>query len=154
MKTEERIEQLKKEIEEKQSEIKRLGKNNWKPSSNEMYYTVNGYGEILKEENFEDGDNSKRFLIGNYFRTKEEAEFKVEQLKVYEELKHFAEPFDANKGQRSLYYSHEGESIEIGSLLAVKFPLELYFESEEQIREAIESVGEDRVLKYYLEVEK
>lgn len=160
MNNQEKIEQLEKEIEEKKAEIKekeseieRLKNLNWIPNYNEMYYTINGYGDVVQDINEEKSFNIQKFLIGNYFKTREEAEFKVEQLKVYQELKAFAEPFDANKIQRSLYYDYEEQSIENGSLRGLKSPLELYFESEEQIREAIETIGEDRLIKYYLEVD-
>ena len=100
--------------------------------------------------------------IGLITLTEEELKFKIENMKVYEELKRFAKEFtDEEWHKYSIYkyylyvnYVFSGEkTICIGESYLHKNS-GLYFESKEKVREAIESIGEERIKKYYLGVGK
>ena len=100
-----------------------------------------------------------RLFIGNVFLTKEDAKFASERLKVIAELKTYAkefsdeewEDFDLNK--YSIRYDCQTFRVYVSCCFLSK-GAELYFESKEKAKEAIESVGEDRVKKYYLGVKE
>lgn len=89
---------------------------------------------------------------GNCFRTKEEAEFEVERLKVIHELKQFAEPEDREWGNsdiihHTIYYDFGSCEIEISHNWMGKHNT-IYFASREDAEKAIESVGAGRIKKF------
>lgn len=149
-----KIAEIEKKIKEKQEEEKA---GRWKPDSGEYYYYVSGCGEVqrstFKELNSWD---IECFEFGNCFETEEEAKFILEKLKVIAELKKYAEPkdrvWDGNNNHYFIYYDVIDGKIEINFRTIIKLPT-IHFESEVKAKEAIEAVGEDRIKKYYLEVE-
>jgi hypothetical protein len=52
-----------------------------------------------------------------------------------------------------IYYRYNYNVVEIGHVNSCKSD-EVYFKSEEDAKVCIEAVGEDRIRKYYLEVEE
>lgn len=90
--------------------------------------------------------------IGNVFETEGEAEFAVEKLKVEAELRKFSQHpnvgavkwFIVCGDSGNVYTSYTNQEIFQGSI---------YFESAEKIRQALESVGEERIKKYIFGVE-
>ena len=106
----------------------------------------------------ESGDHN-RLSFGNVFLTEEDAEFARERLKVIAELKKYAKEFsdeewknrDLNK--HCIKYDFRVCRVGVTMSLSVK-GTELYFESEEKAKEAIEAVGEERIKKYYLGVKE
>ena len=105
-----------------------------------------------------DADKCAR-SIGLITLTPEELEFKIESMKVYEELKRFAKDFtneewlDIRIKKTFFYFSFTSSSIHFANDLYCKRH-DLYFESEEKAEEAVKAVGEERVKKYYFGVEK
>lgn len=53
----------------------------WDPAKNEQYYFINGFLTVRYEEWSESIFDKKRFRDGNCFRTREEAEKKLEKIK-------------------------------------------------------------------------
>ena len=102
-------------------------------------------------------EDEKRLSIGNAFHTKKEAEFALEKLKVIHELKQFAEPKNAvwnfNKYHHIFYYDYTSNEIDYSCSSIMKFS-DTTFATGEMARKAVEAVGEDRIKKYYLEVEE
>lgn len=107
------------------------------------------------------GDSSdfNRKKIGNTFLTEKDAKFASERLKVIAELKKYAKEFsDEEWMDNHLPKYHIG--FEYGSRVLLCYRacwcrgLDLYFESSEKAKEAIGSVGEDRIKKYYLGVKE
>lgn len=106
-------------------------------------------------------DNSFKSMrsIGIVTLTAEELEFKIEKMKVYEELKRFAKDFTDEEWKDNeiekyfIYYDYALNKIEISFNFRIKC-FELYFESKENAQKAITAVGEERVKKYYLGVGK
>lgn len=153
-----------KEIQDIRKELDELDKVNiepaskrWKPEGGQTYYHLVSDGEIFRGTWNNDRPDILRFAIGNVFKTKEEAEFEVERLKVIAELKEFAEPDDREWDGHTHHYhiSCYGatDTISIFCCEIVKNPT-IYFESQEKAHEAIKAVGEDRIKKYYLRMKE
>lgn len=134
----------------------------WKPELDEKYYIICSDGSI--DFNTYDGDFcDKSFMaIGNCFQTEEQAKFMVEKLKIIHELKTFAvenneEEINWNDdGQKKffLYYSYSANQVLVNYVISMKEnPFNVYFTSEELAKKAIETIGEERLKKYYFGVE-
>lgn len=136
----------------------------WKPREGELYFYVNSNGEIEYRYYKNRNINDKRRIcnIGNYFKTDEEADHMVEKLKVIRELQDFAlehndEEIDWNDvNQEKLYLGMNPKikSIDIFHTCSwIYLPFNIYFTSEEIAEKAIETIGEDRIKKYYFDIE-
>ena len=155
-----KIEELQRKFNELQKELNELKKqeNNgmWIPKRGERYWHINGCGEVFYTINAFDQYDEKRFLVGNVFKTKEEVEFAVEKLKVLAELKVFAEPKDREwDGENQHWYIMYNAPMDrvCTDCYRINQTNSICFESKEKAQQAIDAVGEDRVRKYYLEVE-
>lgn len=145
----------------------------WKPKNNESFYIINQNGDVdyvagLSNSTFAISYNEyltsrqNKYSIGNCFPTKEKAEFAVERLKVIAELKRFAQEHNKEEidwrdfGQCKYYiyceFHDNAEYIDIGCVKECKSN-DIYFTSKEIAQQAIEAIGEDRIKKYYFEVE-
>lgn len=149
---EERLESLTKQIEElKKVEIEEYGR--WFPEINEHYWYIDTYCDVLKDI-WKDADVDNLMLLsGNIFKTEEEAKFEAERLKVYRELRQYS-----SNGKLCKDYFYIGYDIFKKDIVYVKVSNsiirygDLCFESKELTEKAVETVGIDKVLKYYLEV--
>ena len=85
------VEITKEQEEQIKNFFKIKGSKRWKPNNGENYYYIDYDGDV--DDYFFTGDSSDEFLYftNNCFKTKEEAEFHLEKLKVYYELKNFAD---------------------------------------------------------------
>ena len=144
-------------VEEKEEKIW------WEPELDEKYYIICSDGSI--DYNNYDFDNAdKNFIaIGNCFQTKDQAEFMAEKLKVIHELEKFAyenneKEIDWNNEDQEKYiitFNHITQDC--GIILwrvSRSNPFNVYFTSEELAKKAIETIGEDRIKKYYFGVEE
>ena len=134
----------------------------WKPELDEIYYVVCSDGSI--DYNNYDGDyDDKRFMaIGNCFQTEGQAEFMVEKLKVIHELEKFAydnneEEIDWNDtNQEKLYLTmnYMDKCIDVFyTYVWIYSPSNIYFTSRKIAKAAIETIGEERIKKYYFGVD-
>jgi len=128
------------------------------PQDGDAFCFIDSDGDIINE--YFDSDDSackKMLLIGNCFKTKEEAEFELERLKVLAEMKKFAEPKDRKWNSFNehwfIYYQSKFDDISYDFRLQNKFN-SIYFESEEKVKECVKAVGEDRIKKFYLRVKE
>ncbi len=124
----------------------------------QTYYTICSDGTILDCTFDPDFSNCKgRLSLGNCFKTREEAEFELERLRVIAEMKKFAEPedkkWDSYNKHWSLYYDVGDGSIEQGVYSTCKSN-NIYFESREIVKECVNTIGEDRIKKFYLRVKE
>lgn len=138
----------------------------YKPKSQEMYYFLAGDGSPTADHNIDDGSVEKFISIGNCFKTKEEAQHMVEKLKVIKELQDFAienrdEEISWEKDDEyshykySIYFDYRWESIRINfTTVAHDSPFNIYFTSKEIAQEAIKTIGEYRIKKYYFDIEE
>lgn len=125
----------------------------------DSYLFLTALGTIMTGIWHNDGIDFNRQRIGNMFLTEEDAEFAIERLKVIAELKKYAKEFsDEEWMNKDLPKYHIGLEYICRNLSCYRTlrcrGFDLYFESKEKAREAIEAVGEDRVKKYYLGVKE
>lgn len=123
------------------------------PDFGEEYYYIDING-VVEWEKWEGSDLEKEMLVfDNIYKTKEEAEFTLEQLKVLRELKELADDDQEWNGNNShlhyyLAYSYHDNKIETdwnNSCCKGTF----YFKSVESAEAAIKQIGKDRLKKYY-----
>lgn len=123
------------------------------PQFGDEYYTLCGDTVINRYSWDNDMWDKDRASIGNCFRTKEEAEFVLERLRVLAKMQKFAEPFGAkwygNAGHYYIFYSGRDKCLDVDNNLLMRSS-KLYFTSEKRARECIEAVGEDRIKKFYI----
>lgn len=136
----------------------------WEPQRGEKYYYISIYKEGANgTKNAGYYIDSFNFSVGNCFKTKEEAEHMVEKLKVIHELQKFAfenneEKIDWNdtkQYKRFLVYDTDDKEICVDYRTYVKNePFNIYFTSFNLARQAIKTIGEDRIKKYYFDIEE
>lgn len=135
----------------------------WKPEKDGHYYYYNDTGHIY--ESCYDGDSTdkNRLEFGNCFKTKEEAEHMVEKLKVINELKKFAlenneAEIDWNNLSQKKYviiYDPENQNVDVYCYWRTQYiPFNIHFTSEKIAQKAVETIGEDRIRRYYFDVEE
>ena len=123
--------------------------NRWKPQHRDKYYYFNSFGEVNSDHWSDHRVDKGRFAIGNCYETEEAAQFAAEKRKVIAELKQFTD--DQHNGGCEYYYlvcgSDKGNiRIHHGDM----YTGELHFATEELAKQAIATVGADRIKKYYL----
>jgi hypothetical protein len=155
---ENKLTQLTSELNELKSELTELKTpDRWRPKLGEFYYSINTDGKVI--ETFWDGHfwNEDRYAIGNYFKTKEEAEFEIERLKVLAEMREFAEPEDrlwnGDNYHYHIYYDYCGNELYISWTRNIRGD-GMYFESQEKAQQCIASVGKERIKKYYIGIKQ
>lgn len=148
---------LQNQIEElKKVEIEEDDKG-WKPNYGDEYYYIEGRGYIETDIWQDWGVDTGRYSIGNCFKTQEEAEFMVEKLKVIAELKRFTskKPWSTRTSQWDLYVEHSdsGEQCKLSiNAWSYEQGSEFQFNTRQDAQDAIDAVGEKRILKYYFGV--
>lgn len=132
----------------------------WKPNLKGIYWYIDDSYDI----NNDYWDNHKidndRYNANNIFKTKEEAEFKLEQIKVYNELKNYSlknnvEKINwktSNQSKFVILYNHIDNKLVIGEYSYIHFLAQIYFTSMGLAQQAIKEIGEDRIKKYLFEV--
>ena len=158
MSIEERINKLETELNELKSELKQKEKSSrWKPNHRDIYYYLNHNSKISDATYYNDAFDAGVMAIGNYFSTKEEAEFEAERLKVLAEMKEFEESpdreWDGENEHFCIYWSFYRNCIGIDYKTESKHN-EIYFESKEIAEKCMSKVGADRIKKYYCRVKE
>ena len=134
----------------------------WKPKKGNKYYYIGSAGSIFNYDCREDILDVAHLNIGNYFKTEEDAKHMVEKFKVIRELQKFAnenneEKIDwknFNQCKYKIFYDAEDEDLYVDySIQCESEPFNIYFTSSKIAKKAIEAVGEDRIKKYYFNVE-
>ena len=135
----------------------------WEPKEREPYYYVDSNGEVLGDCNSNHRVDKDRICLGNCFKTKEEADHMVEKLKVINELKNFAlenneEEIDWNNLSQRKYviiYDPEDQNVDVYCYWRTQYiPFNIHFTSEKIAQKAIETIGVDRIKKYYFDVDE
>lgn len=159
-----KIEELNTELVELQARVKKIQEEiektkqaEW-PQDGDDYWFIDGEGDIQNDTMYGMVADEERKSIGNTFRTKEEAEFEVERLKVIAELKKFAmsrEEVEEARHANEVIYIILTESNEISTLIDYSFRCAtMHFKDKCTAHNAVRAVGEDRVKKYYFGVEE
>ena len=143
-------------------EIVEEKKKYWTPKEKEKYFYIEDCMGVSDDRNVQAPIDYCRFNIGNFFKTKIEAEHILEKLKVIHELQKFA--YENNEGEIDwknfnqckyyLVYDTKDEELYVDyTVYCKREPFNIYFTSSEIAKRAIEAVGEDRIKKYYFNVE-
>ena len=143
-------------------EIVEEKKKYWTPKEKEKYFYIEDCMGVSDDRNVQAPIDYCRFNIGNFFKTKIEAEHILEKLKVIHELQKFA--YENNEGEIDwknfnqckyyLVYDTKDEDLYVDySIQCESEPFNIYFTSSKIAKRAIEAVGEDRIKKYYFNVE-
>lgn len=130
----------------------------WEPKNGDAYWFINSVGVTSRAVYYANCHDDLRNLMGNFFKTREDADFAVERLKVIAEMRRFAEannePIDWSRDGRykySICYDHAGENV-ITDWSALLQEGLIYFSGQDIAQRCIEEVGADRIKKYYLGV--
>ena len=124
----------------------------------DKYYFIFPSGDISNSTWANDNIDSSFESIGNCFNSKEDAEFALEQLKVIHELKKYTtKPVWVWNQEKwySLSYDHNRRTIRIEVWMFDQvLPNSMYFKSQEMAQKAIDEIGEERLKKYWFEIEE
>ena len=95
----------------------------------------------------------EQLSIGNIFRTREEAEFALEKIKVEAKLRKYSRPFKEGENNYyvELYLSDKALSIDLDEYFQSQGTF--YFDSEKIALEAIDAAGDWHIKKYIFGVE-
>lgn len=142
-----------KELIAQKTEAEQKPKTIWdlKTKDEEEYYRLYHNGAIVLCAFSSSMDRLFRYL-GNAFLTKEEAEFEKERRKIEAVMRKHSRPFKINRNNYGLYF-HDCKSIYVGTLWAFNSGIPC-FETKEIAQKVIDEIGEDRLKKYWFEVEE
>ena len=153
MNIQKRIEALETEFDEKIKALKaEVQRQDEFPQDGDEYWYIDDYGYILNEK--WDGFDFEEFRleIGNVFKTREQADFAAEKLKVEAELRKYSRPFNYGWDNYNIILT-DNESVNTAYWSGVQSQGSIHFESRDKAQQAIESVGEERIKKYIFGVE-
>lgn len=135
----------------------------WEPKFDETYWSIKPWSGVVRTCYNDPKADETAKSMGFCFQTAEQAEFMTEKLKVIHELEKFAfenneKEMDWGDGIQKKFYlflkACENNTIDILYAVGVRSnPFNVYFTSEEIAKKAIETIGEDRIKKYYFGVE-
>ena len=124
----------------------------------DKYYFISLSGAISDSTWTSDNLDLSFESIGNCFDNIEDARFALEQLKVIHELKKYTtKPVWVwnQKKWYSLLYDNNTRTIRTEVWLYDQMlPNSMYFESKEMAQKAIDEIGEERLKKYWFEIEE
>lgn len=128
---------------------------------NEIYYSIAEDGNIVGSVENDTAYDENCWKFGNYYNTKEEAEFAKQKQLVYQELKKYAlehntEEIDLENYLQIKYFiycSTKSNDLCIMDVSKMKIAGQVYFTSEKIAKNAIKEIGEDRIKKYLFEIE-
>lgn len=130
----------------------------WEPSLGDLYYYINSNGDI-KFSYYNTRSIDKR-CIGNFFKTDEEADHMVEKLKVIRELQDLSNiklnmsDYVKNNGIYYIAYDFtQNRIVPLFDNISRNIPFNVYFSTKEDCEKAITKIGEDRIKKYYFDIE-
>ena len=127
------------------------------PQKGDTYYFISGNGCIY-EDAYDPKymPDARRRALGNFFKTEKDANFEAGKLKIISELRSLAnddQPWDDKHHHYSLTYDHKDNVIIIESRRISQNMGSIYFKSIDDVRQAINRIGEDRIKKYLFGVE-
>ena len=127
------------------------------PAVGDGYYFLYSNGDIGDTAYAGTTNDITREFMGNCFKTKEEAKFEAERLKVIHEMKKFAEPedfeWDGINYHDYIYYDILCDTILIGSSRCSRYT-GIFFKTRDDVKDCIKAVGEDRIKKYYFGIKE
>ena len=150
MSLQEELKALKKRIAELEEQAKEEQEF---PQFGDDYWYVDSDTDVLDVAWYGGEYDQGRLSINNVFKTKDQAEFAVEKLKVEAELRKFSRTFEYGKFNYFLLFDIDGNNFRTDVTSYCPPQGAIYFESEEKAQQAVSTVGEERIKKYLFGVE-
>lgn len=152
------------EVEINEEQVKEIEKpkwERWRAEKGGKYYFLDSSCSVVYMVDYYIEFDRKRYEVGNYFKTKEEAEFRRQQLLYLQQYKDYLgddlvtedDWKNANILKYCALYNYSCKQIEIYLYYDQKFQGAIYSKSREKIENFINLIGEDNFKKYILEVE-
>lgn len=160
------LEKIVNELKEKLNNLKESNiekteeENNYKRvrvKEGEKYWSLGDFGDSTSYKDLNDKIDNFNYRIGNYFKTKEQAENYKEKLLIEQELRDVA--MELNKGEKIDWDDVNQEKISLGynfPVNSIQCSYEYLFKCQDKIYcldknfkdVAIERIGEERLAKY------
>ena len=143
-----------KALKERIAELEELAKEEQEfPKMGDIYWRIDDRGSVDNCMYNNYYTDNHRQAIGNFFKTKEQAVFALEKLKVEAELRKYSRPFEYGKFNHYLFLDIDGDSFRTDFTSYCPPQGAIYFESEEKAQEAVSAIGKERIKKYIFGVE-
>lgn len=143
-----------KALKERISELEELAKEEQEfPQDGDEYWFIDSTGDVVNSNWESLSFEIDRLEFGHIFKTKEQAEFAVEKLKVEAELRKFSIPFKEDENNCFIQINSSYNNIVIDTDEGYQTQGTIYYETRKEALLAIESVGEERIKKYIFGVE-
>lgn len=126
----------------------------WKPKAEEDYFCIDTNNNVVKVcVWWGSRSGESNYAIGNCFKTREEANFAIEKLKVQAELRHYAEAHNENGKETNykIYYHKTNKSLSIQEVYCF-LDESVTFTSREIAEDAVNEIGADRIKKYLFNI--
>lgn len=162
---EKQIAEMQEQFDKMQDELNKLKQvkveepKRWKPEVGDLYYCVCDGGTIIQDVWEDCITDNWRYLTGNIFKTKQEAEEHKKKIEIQAQFKNFVEEHsekldwtDAYQKKYHIYYCHSNKTIETDWLNTSKIQGAIYASDAHILRDAINELGEENIKKYVLEV--
>lgn len=130
------------------------------PEHEHTYYYINTVSGIVAELWMGDSIDKEKYLLGNYFLTRRDAQFELEKRKIIRKLEILSKKAggvdweDENQRKFRMQYSHYSKVLSCKGNFILQDPGQIYFPSEQSIQQAIDIVGEERIKKYLFGVKE
>ena len=145
------------EMEQFQELVEKANKPKRKmPTKNEKYYYIDDDGEIYCDEWQSYPVDKNRYELGNYYKTKEKAEYAKEYLETKAALQNYADEHNESEldwtddSQNKYYICYDFCCCALKSIITCSRKSdEVYFTSKSILWEAVKEIGEERVARFY-----
>lgn len=127
----------------------------WKPQADETYYSIDKSGIILGTNNAEFDMDRRAIELGNCFKTKEKALHMVEKLKIINKLRDLSNiKFNETDDRHyMIVYNKDDEEIISDFCYSLNpIPFNVFFKTREDCENAISTIGEENLKKYYFDI--
>lgn len=129
----------------------------WKPKEGDSYFYISETGRVISGTflSLLPSDNDK-VLFNNAFQTAEEAEHMLEKIKIINKLRELSNINFGNDTSQSKYsIGYEIDTKKVSPTInryVRTIPFEVYFETYKDCQNAIDTIGEDNLKKYYFDI--
>ena len=152
---EQQLATLKAEVEKEEKE--KDPNKRWRSKDGDIYWFVDSDGTPKWWHEYSRDIDGFYYDTHNYFQTEEEARKYAKVLETEKQLKKFADEHNdkidwSNNSliKRSLCYDYNTQSIWISPVGIMKEPRVIYFSSEGIAKQAIKTIGEEKIKDYLI----
>lgn len=139
----------------KEEQEKKEIKKRWRPNLGEIYFRIN-WDDIVSLTWENDTYDNKYYNVRDIYKTREEAEFELERRKIMIELQNYADEHNGEIAHPSyafwLALDEDDMSITVENDSFLPPVGTVLFSNGDIAYDAIETIGEDRILKYMFRV--